>query len=301
MQTHYQSSKGPMAISAMPLPYAKNAYAKLEREGDPTRAPEMEAIAAHIAAAEDTPPTEEPNPRVRMGANNPPPPSTYEAIKVHIEDLYAEAKHWLDGAEIASQAEADKVTKLLDDMRDAHQLADAARVKENEPFDLGKAQVQEKYAPLIADTKKAKGMAVRVVEGCKAALGPWRDRLRLEAEAAAKKAREEADAKIQQATDAARAAVGNDLDAQEAAEALVQSAKVAEREANRAAKDATSGLGLQTYWEPVLTDQRAAVLHYMREQPQRFIDLCMELARIDVRSGKRQIEGFAVKERKRVI
>lgn len=52
MTVKYQGSRGPMEIASMPLPYAQNALSKLQREReDDTRDAEIEALAAHIAAA----------------------------------------------------------------------------------------------------------------------------------------------------------------------------------------------------------------------------------------------------------
>lgn len=234
-----------------------------------------------------------------IGHNNPPDP--FDAIRVHCEDLYAEAKHWLDGATIASDAEAEAVDKLLDMAREAFSTADAARVTENEPFDLGKAAVQAKYAPLIANTTKAKGTMVRLQEACKAALDPWRKQKAAEAAAKAEAARKEAEAKAQAAADAMRAADGANLEQTEAAEALVSAALEAQKDADRATRGATRGLGLSTYYKATLSDQKAAVLHYMREQPGEFIALVQRLADLDVRGGKRQIPGFTVTPEKRVI
>jgi hypothetical protein len=38
----------------------------------------------------------------------------------------------------------------------------------------------------------------------------------------------------------------------------------------------------------------------MKDQPQRFLDLVVDLAKADVRAGKRQIPGFEVREQTRV-
>lgn len=233
-----------------------------------------------------------------IGHNNP-PADPFDAIRAQCDDIYAEAKHWLDGAAIASDAEAEAVTRLLAMCKEAFAAADALRVKENEPFDAGKAAVQEKFAPLIADTKKAKGSMVRLKEACEATLGPWRRQKQAEAAAAAEAARKAAEQRAAEAAEAARAAAG-DLGQAEVAEELVRQAEAAQREAKQATKAATAGTGLVTYFEAVLTDQRAAVLHYMKDQPAEFIALCQRLADVDVRGGKRQIPGFTVEERKRV-
>lgn len=49
MLTHYESSKGPKAIADMPLPYAQNALAKLQREEPKSRKAEIDALSAHVA------------------------------------------------------------------------------------------------------------------------------------------------------------------------------------------------------------------------------------------------------------
>ena len=233
-----------------------------------------------------------------IGHNRPPAPAPFDAIKAHCDDLYMEAKHWLDGAEVSSDGEAEAVERLLDEARKAWKAADDARVEENVPFDLGKAAVQERYAPLIAKTKTVTGTMVRMQEACKAALEPWRKKKADEAQAKADAIRAEAEAKAKAAADAMRASAGNLAD-REVAEELVKEAEFAQREAGRAAKAATTGTGLTTYYEAVLTNQRDAMLHYMKDQPGEFIALCQRLADADVRGGKRTIPGFAVEERKR--
>lgn len=235
-----------------------------------------------------------------IGHNNPPEADPFEAIRVHCEDLYMEAKHWLDGGAITTDAEAQAVDRLLDMARDATKTADEARVEENKPFDDGKAAVQAKYAPLIANTKTAKGTMVRLQEACKAALDPWRKAKAAEAAAVAEAARKEAEEKAAAAAAAVRAAAGSDLQATEAAEALVAEALDAQKDAARASKGATTGLGLSTYYVATLSDQKAAIIHYMRDQPGEFIALVQHLADTDVRSGKRTIPGFTVSEEKRV-
>lgn len=49
LPTHYQGSRGAVEIASMVHSHLVNAHAKLAREGDPDRAPEVEAMAAQIA------------------------------------------------------------------------------------------------------------------------------------------------------------------------------------------------------------------------------------------------------------
>lgn len=235
-----------------------------------------------------------------IGHNNPPTPDPFEAIRVHCDDLYAEARHWLDGAKITTDGEAEGVERLLAMAREAFSTADEARIEENRPFDAGKAAVQAKYAGLISDTKAVKGSMVRLKEACLAALDPWRKAKAAEAAAAAEAARKEAQAKAEAAAKAIRDAAG-DLGATEAAEALVQEASHAQRDAGRAEKAATTGLGLRTVWVATMTDQKTAILFYMKEQPGEFIALAQRLADVDARNGKRLIGGFTVTPEKRAV
>lgn len=72
MTTTYQSSKGTVEISTMPLSYAKNALGKLRRT-EPERIAEIEALAAHVEKLEAEAIAENLNPRAVVGGNNPPP------------------------------------------------------------------------------------------------------------------------------------------------------------------------------------------------------------------------------------
>jgi len=244
------------------------------------------------------------NPRVVIGGNNPPDPFT--AIEAHVSDLMVEAKNFCDGEAIENQQQADMVAKLIDDFRQAQKAADDARKEEARPFDEGKAAVQEKYAVLIADTKAQKGQIVRALEALKATLTPWLQRLERERQAAARAAQEEADRKAREAAEALRATSVADLEGREAAEALLSAADDAQAAAARiaASKSHAKGegraIGLRKTFRPVLTDPRAAVLHYMTAQREAFLDLVQKLAEADVREGKRQIPGFDVLEEARV-
>lgn len=232
--------------------------------------------------------------RFGIGGNNPPQPRPYDAIKAHVDDLYDEAKNWLDGEPITTPEQAAEVERLLDMIREAEKAADEARKLENKPFDEGKAEVQERYNTLIGKTKSVTGKTVLAADACKAALKPWREAREAEARAAAEKARRAAEGAAQRAAEAARAAAADDLSAREDAEALIKQADQAAKVANRAEKDATTGLGLRTTYRPVLTNGTDAARHFWatrREDCERFFT---GLAAEEVRGGKRQIPGFDV-------
>lgn len=235
-----------------------------------------------------------------IGHNNP-PADPFGALSAHIEDLYAEARNWLDGEPVTTQAQADEIARLLDLIRDAEKLADEARKEENKPFDEGKAAVQAKYAPLIADTKAVRGKTVLAAEACKAALAPWRQAQEAIKQEAARKAREEAEAAARAAAEAMRASQVDDLAAREEAERLVREADQAAKLANRADKAATTGTGLRSYWSPKLVDGVAAARHYWLTDRQACEEFFLSLANRDTRQGIRTIPGFEVVEERRAV
>lgn len=237
-----------------------------------------------------------------LGHNQPPADFTpFDGIKLHIDDLLVEAHAWADGTVVENQAQADEASRLIDDLQKAAKAADAQRVVENEPFDTGKAAVQAKYAPLIADPKtKNPGKVWKAIDALKATVKPYLDRLREEQEAEARRKRAAAEEAARVAAEAARAAASNDLAAQEAAEDLIRAADRANADAKRAentkaqARGGDRAMGLRTVWRAELTDRKAALLHYLTAQPDEIVSLLCRLADRDVREGKRSLPGFDV-------
>lgn len=235
-----------------------------------------------------------------LGHNEPPEPTPFELARNAIEDLAMEGRHWLDGAAVQSQAEADNIGLLLDSFRRAKKDADEARKTEAKPFDDGKAEVQARYNPLLkrADT---------ALDACKAALAPWLQKLEAENRARAEAARLEAEAKAREAAEAVRQAAVNDLAAREAAEGLVKAAQDADKAANRADKQrahAVGGqraVGLRSYFSPVLLDPAEALAHYRATQPGALRGFLLQLAATDVQNGARSIPGFEVTEERRAV
>lgn len=233
-------------------------------------------------------------------------PSPFDQSKDEIDGLVMEAKNWLDGTDVQSQEEADQIGALIDGLRKAIKAADERRIEENRPFDEGKAAVQEKYAPLISDTKKVKGVAVRAMEACKASLSKWL--LKLEAEKRAKEdaARKEAEEKAAIAQDAVRAASGADFATKEEAEELLRDAKQAEaqvKKINRTTVGAFGGarsIGLRTTWAPVMTDPTAAARWAWQDKREEMEAFLQRLAEAEVRAGLRSIPGFDVIQQKGV-
>lgn len=235
-----------------------------------------------------------------IGHNMPPEPTPYEAMKLHIDDLFDTAKGFLDGEPVSDEATAAMVSKLINDARDARAEAEKLRKAEAKPFDDGKAAVQAKWTPL---TDEKKGRCALIVDTAKKALQPWLEKLDRDREEAAKKAREEAEAAAKAAQDALKAS--RDLEERERAEELIAAAVKAEKVANKA-ENATAtvkggtgrAVGLVSVWEAVLMDRKAALVHYLKVAPQEFESLIQRMGDGDVRAGVRSIPGFIVKETK---
>lgn len=229
-------------------------------------------------------------------------PSPFDAIRIHIEDLCLEAKNWADGKPIETQAQADAVQTLMRQIQEAEKLADAERVKENEPFDTGKAEVQARYAPLIANTKAVKGKTVLAIDALKQSLSPWLQKIAAAQEAEAKAARDAAEQAARAAQEAMQASQG--LESREQAEAVAEQARQTEKAAKEAekARPQASGYGraatLRSVWKPSLVDVRAACRHYFTTHPEAFEAVVQKLAEDDVRSGKRSVPGFEITETK---
>ncbi len=231
----------------------------------------------------------------------------YLLISEHIDDLYAEAKNFADGEPITTPGQAEAVQTLMRQIQQAEKAADAERVKENEPFDAGKAEVQARYAPLIGNTKAVKGKTVQAVEALKACLAPWLKRLDDEQKAKAEAARAEAQRLAEIAAVARQAAAPSDLESREAAEDMLAHARMAEKAARDAenARPQASGMGraatLRTSYKAVLVDAQVAAGAYWKRDPSAFNAFLQKLADADVASGRRDIPGFDVVEVQTVV
>lgn len=241
-----------------------------------------------------------------IGHNNPPEPTPFDLVSAKADDLLTEARNWCDGAKVECQDQADQIAKLIDSFRKLSTEADEARKEENQPFDAGKAAVQARYAPLIADTKAQRGKLVIAVETLKRTLAPWLVKLEEEKRAKAEAARKEAEDAVRIAAEARAHAATTDLAAVEEAEDLMAAAEEAQADAKRAERDrahANGGgraVGLRSYYTPALTNPGEALKHYIKVQPDTVKAFLVRLAETDVREGKRAIPGFDISEEKRV-
>jgi len=315
----YQSSKGPVEIATMERRHAANALAKLQRE-EPGRVDEIEALSSHVAALDA-------NPRAEIGGNNPPvdPPTavgamSWDAIKVHMDDLLTEAANWADGAELVNQEQADTVTRLRNELQGAAKLADDARVAEKAPFDLEIDAIQKRYNEYIAPIKnRTPGRISKSVVALGALMSKWLAKLEREREADRQRAREEADRAREEAIEARRAAQSSgDVSALDVAGDLLDDADAKEAAARRVEREKVQlggqgsgvrAVSLKSYWSARLIEPGedgspggggAALRHYAQTRPERIKAFLQDLADEDVARGIRTIPGFTITEERRI-
>lgn len=229
--------------------------------------------------------------------HNAPPVDPFDAIKQEIEDLFDEAKNFCDGEPIDTPELAAAITELHDRIHAAGKRADDLRVDEKAPLDEKVKALQAKYAPLIADTKSAKGKVVLGKEACQSLLTPWRDAQRIAKEKEAAAIAAKAEAARLTAQEAIRASSGN-LAEREAAESLLQDAKKLEKTAARSWKSATTGTGLRSVWMAELVDEEAAMDWLWARAKHEVLAVAQRNADELVRSGVRSVPGFVVREEK---
>lgn len=228
-----------------------------------------------------------------IGHNMPPEESAFAGFHAHIGDLFDEAKNFLDGDPISTEAMAEAVARLMDDIRKAHKDADKARAEEKKPHDDAGKAVQAKWKPLLERAELA-------VDTCKKALAPWLKAKAAEQAAAVEKARQEAEAKAKAAAEAMRATTLDDLSGREQAEAMVADAKKAEADAKRAESARPQAAGgaraatLRTTYRPELINASEALKHFVRIRPDDVKAALQHLAEVEVRNGAREIPGFNI-------
>lgn len=243
------------------------------------------------------------NERAVIG-NNMPPMTTFEAIKINIVDLYAEARLWLDGTPIETQEQADAVNTLKDSIKKAKKAADDAYDEEVRPHQETVKEIQARYNELTGKNKSVTGLAIKAEQACNAALKPYLLELDRQQQEAARLAREEADRLQREAQEAMRQRDAANLAEREAAEALVVEAKKAETAAHKAenvkahAKGEGRATGLRTIHRAVLADRKEAAAWCWVDHRDELMVFIQDLADKAVRSGARTIPGFEVIEEK---
>jgi len=237
----------------------------------------------------------------RIGHNKPP----FDLSKELIESLYEEAKNWCDGDPIENQQQADMVQKLLRDIQAAEKEADQRRKEEQEPFKTEIDAIQARYNELIGNNKSVKGLTVRAIEACKAALAPWLKKVDEENRRRAEEARKEAEEKQRAAMEAMRQR--QSLEDSERAEQAVREAKEAEAEARRlanaraSAKGAGRAVTLRDYYEPEIVSETEFARYLWTAHREMMADFLNGAAVKLVAAGVHKMPGVVVHHDRRPV
>lgn len=183
----------------------------------------------------------------------------FDLAKQEIDDLFDEAKVWLETDKIESDAEAAEVEKLLALMRDALNRSEEARKDEVRPIDAQRKEVQERYRPLST-------RAEIVVNGARKLLTGWRDLLaKKQAEAAAevRRAAEEASQKAQHVAEVA----GSSVELQEIIANTEDTARRLLKNAERAEAKVGTGLRMRTVYTVEIDDPKLTIAWFWRTYP----------------------------------
>lgn len=221
-----------------------------------------------------------------------------QAMGMHIDDLYDEAKGILDGAGVKSDGDAEMVAKLLDMSRKARKDADEQRAVEKKPHDDAAKAVQAQWKPLLDKCDL-------IATTCKQALAPFLAAKEAAQRVEADRLAREAEEARQAALEARKSAPVDDLAAREEVERLDALANAAENQAGKASKvkahaaGGTRAIGLRSYWIAELVDPTTALKHYRDTRPEDLKAWLSEQAQRDVHAGVRSIPGFAVSEERR--
>ena len=245
------------------------------------------------------------NERARIGGNMPPEPelSPYEKHKKAIEDLYEEARNWLDGEPVLDAATAGEIGKLKGMLAAAKKEAEEDRVKEKKPHDDAAAEVQSRYNPLI---KAKTGLADVAIDVCNKALAPYLKKVDDEQRAEAQRLADEARRKEDEARELAmKAAQTASLEDREKAEEAISEAKDVARDARHAdkAKPQTGGftknVGLRSVYTAELVDPGEALKHFRQTAPAELKQWMREMGQRQLHSmsnkSEAAIPGFRIK------
>lgn len=241
-----------------------------------------------------------------VGHNNPPEPTPFEAVKAKINDLYGEAKNWLDGEAIANQEQADSIQKLMRLIQAAEKEADEVRKEEARPHDEAKASIQERYNALIGKTKTVTGITVLAIDACKKALAPWLLKVDEENQRKAAVAHKVAEAARLAALEASQKR--DSLEGSEQFEQAVKEARRAEDDARKAgnikatAKGEGRAVTLRDYYRAEVTDYAEFARHVWsahRSDLTTFLDA--EAAKIVGSGARNGIPGVTVHHERRPV
>lgn len=219
------------------------------------------------------------------------------AFSMAVDDLYAEAANFVDGAPVETQGQADALAKIITDAKLIRKDADAARKTEKQPHDEAAKAVQAKWMPVLTKVDD-------VIAAVQKPLTSWLQAQEVEAQRVADEARANAYRLAAEAIAAAK--TSGSLEDLTATRELQDAAVKAGKQANFAAKAKSHvqgggrAIGLRTYWEASLIDSAAALKWARETHPEQLREFLRELAGKAVNAGAREIPGFTITNQRKV-
>lgn len=219
------------------------------------------------------------------------------AFSMAVDDLYAEAANFVDGAPVETQGQADALATIITSAKQIRKDADAARRDEKQPHDDAAKAVQEKWKPVLTKVED-------VIAAVQKPLTAWLQAQEAERERIAQEARAEADRLAAEAVAAAK--TSGSLTDLTATRELQDAAVKANKDANRAAKAKSHvqgggrAIGLRAYWQAEMTDSAAALRWAREAHPDDLKEFLRELAGKAVNAGAREIPGFTITNERKV-
>lgn len=251
--------------------------------------------------------------RVVTTKDNSPPEEIVDPIVLHanhIDNLVLETGNWADGKDIQNEAEAAEVERLLGLLSEAIEEAEAERDEQIAPLTTQVTTIREAWYPLIGETKKITGSAIRAKKVLLEVKTKWGNQVTARAAAEAARLRQKAAEEAAAAREAAQAASGN-LEATAQAEDLIRQAQTTLRSSNAVAS--THIKGMRDNWVVVgllpevedgdrkISGSTALLRHYTSTNPDRVREALLEMARQDVRDGKRSLPGLIIENQRRAV
>ena len=230
-----------------------------------------------------------------IGHNNP-PQTIFEQHQAEINDLYDEAKLWLDGEPVETAGLAEGLSTLMQTIRKAGADADRERAAEKAPHLEAGREIDARWKTLTKLTNLA-------TAACKEALKPWLIKIEAEKKEADRIAQEDADAKLAEARKAMQASSVDNLIEREEAEEKLKAAEISKAVANKKQRE-TAGVknkggravSLRTVYVTELIDANEALEHFWPSME--IEELLLTMAKRQVANGKRALPGFKITEEK---
>lgn len=215
------------------------------------------------------------NTHAAIGHNNPPDPID-EAL-APFGDAITEAENWLDGEPVTTEDQMKAVDAILADIRKAGTTLDKAKKAATAPLhDAWKAEIA-RWKPTEDDLDRMK-------RGLAALVDPFKRKLADEKAAAERAAWAEADRLRREAEAAARQADAANIEAQREAAAQMEAAAAARAQAAAASKDTVKGLRTRDMHK--IADMRAVVNWIAQNDKAAMAEFATEYVRRNFRTAK---------------